>query len=77
MPLLRNNAVVADSWFHAGLDDPLPVEDDVFVPFGRLLREFEALSKRNGRPVAAKGGRSKPGELNRIDASTGNCRQSR
>ncbi|MCB1380537.1 MAG: DUF934 domain-containing protein [Alphaproteobacteria bacterium] len=49
MPLLRNNAVVADSWFHAGLDDPLPVEDDVFVPFGRLLREFEALSKRNGR----------------------------
>ena len=38
---------------------------------------LDALSKRNGRPVAAKGGRSKPGELNRIDASTGNCRQSR
>jgi uncharacterized protein (DUF934 family) len=46
MPLLKNNAFIHDEWINAGLDDALP-EGDVIVPFARLLKEFNALSKRN------------------------------
>jgi uncharacterized protein (DUF934 family) len=49
MPLLKNNVVVPDTWIEVGNDDALPEHGDVIVTFARLLREFDALSKRNGR----------------------------
>lgn len=49
MPLLKNNHLVQDTWIAVGLDDPLPVQGDILVPFARLLREFETLSRRAGK----------------------------
>lgn len=49
MPLLKNNTLISDTWIHAGADDQLPEAGDVIVPFARLLREFETLTKRHGR----------------------------
>ena len=49
MPLLKNNTLISDIWIHAGADDQLPEAGDVIVPFARLLREFETLSRRNGK----------------------------
>ena len=49
MPLLKNNVLVSDTWIHAGAEDLLPEAGDVIVPFSRLLREFETLSKRSGK----------------------------
>ncbi|CAN5543900.1 DUF934 domain-containing protein [soil metagenome] len=49
MQLLRRNAIVADDWTFAGLDDPLPESGDVAVPFARLLKEWETLTKHDGR----------------------------
>jgi len=49
MPLLKNNVLVSDTWIHAGAEDQLPEAGDVIVPFSRLLREFETLSKRSGK----------------------------
>jgi uncharacterized protein (DUF934 family) len=49
MELLRRNAIVADDWKFAGLDDPLPESGDVAVPFARLLKEWETLTKHDGR----------------------------
>lgn len=49
MPLLKNNVLISDTWIHAGAEDQLPEAGDVIVPFSRLLREFETLSKRSGK----------------------------
>ena len=49
MPLLKNNTLISDVWTHAGAEDQLPEAGDVIVPFARLLRDFEALSKRSGK----------------------------
>lgn len=49
MPLLKNNTLISDTWIHAGAEDHLPEAGDVIVPFARLLREFETLSKRSGK----------------------------
>jgi uncharacterized protein (DUF934 family) len=49
MPLLKNNALVIDTWLVLGNDDALPATGDVIVPFARLLREFESLSRRSGK----------------------------
>ena len=49
MPLLKNNALVGDTWLILGNDDALPASGDVIVPFARLLREFESLSRRSGQ----------------------------
>lgn len=49
MPLLKNNVVIADSWTHVGNDEPVSNEADVVVPFARLLKEFDQLSRRAGR----------------------------
>jgi uncharacterized protein (DUF934 family) len=49
MPLLKNNTLISDTWIHAGADDQLPESGDVIVPFARLLREWEQLSKRDGK----------------------------
>ena len=60
MPLLKNNTLISDIWIHAGADDQLPAAGDVIVPFARLLREFETLSKRSGKlgVVFPNGGRA-------------------
>jgi len=49
MPLLKNNTLISDTWIHVGLDDQLPEAGDVIVPWARLLREFELLSRRTGK----------------------------
>jgi uncharacterized protein (DUF934 family) len=48
MPLLRNNAFVHDDWKAAGSEEALP-DGNAIVPFARLLKEFDALSKRPGK----------------------------
>ena len=49
MPLLKNNTLISDIWIHAGAEGELPASGDVIVPFSRLLKEWEALSKRDGK----------------------------
>ena len=49
MPLLKNDTLISDTWIHAGLDDRLPEAGDVIVPFARLLREADPLSRRLGK----------------------------
>lgn len=49
MPLLKNNTLISDTWIHAGAEDQLPEAGDVIIPFARLLRDFEQLSKRSGK----------------------------
>ena len=49
MPLLKNNALISDTWIHGNADGELPASGDVIVPFARLLREWEALSQRDGK----------------------------
>jgi uncharacterized protein (DUF934 family) len=46
MPLLKNNAFVQDDWKTVDGDEALP-DGNAIVPFARLLKDFEALSKRN------------------------------
>ncbi|MFN4143173.1 DUF934 domain-containing protein [Aestuariivirga sp.] len=48
MPLLKNNAIVSDTWLHAEAEGDLPNAGDVIVPFARLLKEWGALSERSG-----------------------------
>jgi uncharacterized protein (DUF934 family) len=48
MPLLRNNAFVQDEWTTVSIDEALP-DGDAIVPFARLLKEYDALSKRSGK----------------------------
>jgi len=49
MPLLKNNALIEDTWIHLGTDDQVPAAGDIVVPFARLLSDWETLSKRDGR----------------------------
>ena len=49
MPLLKAGRFVADEWTHCGLDDELPSDGDVTVPFARLAADYEKLSARPGR----------------------------
>jgi uncharacterized protein (DUF934 family) len=49
MPLLKNNALIEDTWTHLGADEPALPQDDVIVPYARLLKEFEQLSRRTGK----------------------------
>ena len=49
MPLLKNNALISDTWIHAGAEDQLPEAGDAVVPFARLLKEWETLSQRSGK----------------------------
>ena len=48
MPLLKNNTLVPETWLHTSADGELPA-GDVVVPFARLLKEWEQLSKRPGK----------------------------
>jgi uncharacterized protein (DUF934 family) len=50
MPLIREGEVIADPWFHAGDDDPLPDGRPVAVPLARWRREREGLLAR-GTPL--------------------------
>jgi uncharacterized protein (DUF934 family) len=49
MPLLKNNALISDTWIHAGAEDRLPEAGDIIVPFARLIKEFDLLSQRGGK----------------------------
>ena len=49
MPLLKDSQFVADTWVRLADEAPAPASADVIVSFARLLREYEALSKRDGR----------------------------
>jgi len=49
MPLLKNNTLIEDTWTHAGADGTVLPQDDVIVPFARLLKEFAQLSQRTGK----------------------------
>jgi uncharacterized protein (DUF934 family) len=49
MPLLKNDALIPDTWIHAGAEDQLPAAGDVIVPFARLQADFETLAKRPGK----------------------------
>lgn len=48
MPLLKNNTEIADTWFHGEAEGELPA-GDVIVPFARLLKEWDVLSKCSAR----------------------------
>ena len=48
MPLLKNNTLVPETWLHTSADGELPA-GDVVVPFARLLKDWEQLSKRPGK----------------------------
>ena len=48
MPLLKNNTLIAETWAHADAEGELP-EGDVVVSFARLLKEWEQISKRQGK----------------------------
>ena len=49
MPLLKNDALIPDTWIHAGAEDQLPAAGDVIVPFATLQADFETLAKRPGK----------------------------
>ena len=49
MPLIRNNAFIEDDWLQLASDDPLPESGDIVVPFARLLKEWEVLTRHDGR----------------------------
>ena len=49
MPLLKNSAIVPDTWIHAGAEGALPDAGDVIVSLNRLLAEWDTLSARGGR----------------------------
>lgn len=63
MPLLKNNVLVDDNWFHAEAEGELPAGGDVTVPFARLLREWGELSRRPGRLGLRLGNTDKPEAL--------------
>ncbi len=48
MPLLKDNAFIADSWNHLGTDDVLPDTGNIIVPFDRLTKEWDYLVKFPG-----------------------------
>lgn len=49
MPLLKNNVIVPDTWVQAADDMAIAPDTDVVVSFARLLKEWESLSKHQGR----------------------------
>jgi uncharacterized protein (DUF934 family) len=49
MPLIRNDAFVEDDWLTLGIDDPLPESGDIAVPFARILKEWETITRHDGR----------------------------
>lgn len=49
MPLLKNNVLVPDTWVAVGAEETVPDGGNVIVSFARLLKDFEALSKRSGK----------------------------
>lgn len=63
MPLLKNNALVSDTWIHADAEGELPNAGDVIVPFARLLKEFGALSARDGKIGVQFGNTDRPEAL--------------
>jgi uncharacterized protein (DUF934 family) len=63
MPLLKNNALVSDTWIHADADGELPNAGDVIVPFARLLKEFGTLSERDGKLGVQFGNTDRPEAL--------------
>ena len=65
MPLLKNNALVSDTWIHAEADGELPNAGDVIVPFARLIKEWDDLSLRAGKLGVRFGNTDKPEALER------------
>ena len=63
MPLLKNNALVSDTWLHAEADGDLPKVGDVIVPFARLLKEWDELSQRADRLGVRFGNTDRPEAL--------------
>jgi len=63
MPLLKNNALISDTWIHADAEGELPNAGDVIVPFARLLKEFGALSERDGKIGVQFGNTDRPEAL--------------
>ncbi len=49
MPLIRNDRFIDDPWIHVTLDAELPASGDIVVPYARLLKEWEALTRHDGR----------------------------
>jgi uncharacterized protein (DUF934 family) len=49
MPLIRNNAFIEDDWRQLAVDEPLPESGDIVVPFARLLKDWETLTRHDGR----------------------------
>ena len=65
MPLLKNNVLVPDTWINADVEDELPAAGDVIVPFARLLKDFGALSERDGKLGVQFGNTDRPEALAR------------
>ena len=63
MPLLKNNALVADSWVAVGPEDALPPQGNVIVPLQRLLSAWDELSAHDGRLGVQLGNVDKPEAL--------------
>ncbi len=63
MPLLKNNALISDTWIHAEAEGELPNAGDVIVPFARLLTEWDALSERTAKLGVRFGNTDKPEQL--------------
>ena len=63
MPLLKNNVLISDTWIHADAEGELPNAGDVIVPFARLLKEFGALSERDGKIGVQFGNTDRPEAL--------------
>jgi uncharacterized protein (DUF934 family) len=63
MPLLKNNLIAEDCWIHAEAEGEVPDTGGVIVPFARLLKEWGALSARNGRLGVRLGNTDKPEAL--------------
>jgi uncharacterized protein (DUF934 family) len=49
MPLIKNDRFIDDPWVHVALDEELPASGDIVVPYARYLKEWEALTKHDGR----------------------------
>ena len=49
MPLLKNNAFVADVWTHVGVEGDLPEGGNVCIPFSRLKNEWDNFAKFPGQ----------------------------
>jgi uncharacterized protein (DUF934 family) len=49
MPLLKNDALIEDTFIHVDADAVLPPSGDILVPFARLLKEWERLLHHDGQ----------------------------